>query len=161
MEARPYHLVALVSPLPDATVHRVIRLLAVLLLLSLGGGCAHTQKTAHLQTLRPVVEDFHQRIRWKDYRYASRYIVPERRQEFEQARQELQDERDLAITDYEIEEVQLSEDTQRATVVSRISWMRLPSATERTDTVRSEFVYRDGAWLLERQHGGPFDGSLP
>jgi hypothetical protein len=139
----------------------VIRLPAVLLLLALGGGCTHIQKTSHLQTLRPAVEDFHERIRWKDYRYAFHFIVPERRQEFDQARRELHDERDLSITNYEIEEIQVSEDAQRATVISRISWMRLPSATERTDTVRSEFVYREGAWLLERQLGGPFDGSLP
>ncbi|HSP80428.1 MAG TPA: hypothetical protein VLQ93_17990 [Myxococcaceae bacterium] len=139
----------------------MIRPLAVLLVLALGGACAHTQKTSHLQALRPAVESFHQRIRWRDYRYAARYIVPERRQDFEQARRELHDERDLSITDYEIEGVELSEDNQRAIITSRISWMRLPSVSEQSATVTSEFVHRDGVWLLERQLGGPFDGELP
>jgi hypothetical protein len=144
-----------------ASVLRVIRLLALLLVFVLGGACAHTKKTSDLQTLRPVVEGFHQRVRWKDYRYAIRYIVPERRQDFEKARREQHDERDLSITDYEIEDVQLVEEGQRAIVTSRMEWMRLPSVTQQSDTVTSEFIYRDGTWLLEKQRGGPFDGELP
>jgi hypothetical protein len=139
----------------------VIRLLAVLLVLALGGACAHTKKNSDLEALRPVVESFHQRVRWKDYRVAAHYIVPERRQDFEKARREHQDDRDLSITDYELEDVQLSEDGQRATVTSHINWMRLPSVSEQSATVTSEFVFRDGTWLLERQLGGPFDGELP
>ena len=144
-----------------ASVLRVIRLLAVLLAFALSTGCAHTKKKSDLETLRPVVESFHQRVRWKDYRIAARFIVPERRQDFERARRERQDERDLSITDYEIEEVQVEEEGARAIVTSRIKWMRLPSVSEQSDTVTSEFIYRDGKWLLEKQAGGPFDGELP
>jgi hypothetical protein len=107
------------------------------------------------------VESFHQLIRWRDYRSAARLIVPERRQDFQRARIDMKDDRDLTITDYEIEDVKVSEDGQRATVQSRIQWMRLPSASERTALVTSEFVLRDGAWLLERQLEGPFEGELP
>ncbi|MCP3138509.1 hypothetical protein [Pyxidicoccus xibeiensis] len=107
------------------------------------------------------MEQFHQLIRWKDYRAAARIIVPEKRSDFSKARVELKDDRDLSITDYEIEDVKLSEDGMRATVQSRIQWMRLPSATEQTALVTSEFVFRDGVWLLERQLEGPFEGELP
>lgn len=137
------------------------RLLAVLLVLTLGGACAHTKKKSDLETLRPVVENFHKRVRWKDYRFAARYIVPERRQDFERALRERKDERDLDITDYDIEEVQFVEEGQRAIVTSRFKWTRLPSVTEQSETVTSEFIYRDGTWLLEKQEGGPFDGDLP
>jgi hypothetical protein len=92
---------------------------------------------------------------------AARHIVPERRRDFERARRELQDERDLTVTDYEIQGVEFSEDGYRATVTSRLEWIRLPSASARTATVTSEFVYREGLWLLERQLGGPFEGELP
>lgn len=139
----------------------MIRLLAVLLCLTLGGACAHTQKAANLESLRPAVRSFHERVRWKDFRGAARLIVPERREDFEKSRREHQDERDLFITDYEILEVVISEDVERATITSRIQWMRLPSASERTSTVTSEFVFRQGLWLLERQLDGPFDGDLP
>jgi hypothetical protein len=151
----------LVSPHVGASVRDVIRLLAVLLGLLLGGGCAHTKKASNLEALRPVVQSFHERIRWRDYRTAARYIVPERREDFERARRERNDERDLTITDYEILEVQLSEDGQRATVTSRIQWVRLPSVSEQSATVTSEFIFQEGRWLLERQLVGPFDGDRP
>ena len=140
-----------------------MRLMPLLLLLStLSGACSHTQdKAVRVESLRTVVEGFHQRVRWKDYRTAARFIVPERRQDFERARRELNDERDLSITDYEVEDVSLSEDGLRATITSRFQWMRLPSVTEQSATVISEFVWREGGWLLERQEQGPFAGELP
>ncbi len=125
------------------------------------GACATTSKKSNLEALKPTVESFHQLIRWRDYRSAARLIVPERRTDFQRARIDLHDERDLTITDYEIEDVKLSDDGQRATVQSRIQWMRLPSASERTALVTSEFVFRNGTWLLERQLDGPFEGELP
>lgn len=125
------------------------------------GACATTSNKSNLEALKPAVERFHEAIRWRDYRAASRLIVPERQADFQRARIELHDERDLTITDYEIQDVKVSEDGQRATVQSRIQWMRLPSASERTALVTSEFIFRNGAWLLERQLEGPFEGELP
>ncbi|HME90395.1 MAG TPA: hypothetical protein VKE49_03165, partial [Myxococcaceae bacterium] len=49
-----------------------------------------------------------------------------------------------------------SADGSTALVISRMSWMRLPSLSETTQLVTSEFVLRDGSWLLARQSGGPF-----
>jgi hypothetical protein len=136
-------------------------LVRFLLLALLGGACAHTPKSTGLEGLRPVVEDFHKRVRWKDFRGAARHIIPERREAFLQARKELQDERDLSITDFEVLEVTLEPDGQRAIITTRFQWMRLPSASEQTATVTSEFVFLKGAWQLERMLDGPFDGELP
>jgi hypothetical protein len=139
-----------------------MRLFARILLLALlGGACAHTPQSTGLEGLRPVVEDLHKRIRWKDFRGAARHIVPERREAFLQARRELQDERDLSITDFEVLEVTLEPDGMRAIVTTRFQWMRLPSPSEQTATVTSEFVFQQGAWLLVRMFEGPFDGELP
>ncbi|HZH78273.1 MAG TPA: hypothetical protein VEY88_19750 [Archangium sp.] len=137
------------------------RLLAVLLILTLGGACAHTQKKSDPESLPPVVENFHKRVRWKDYRVAAQYVVPERRKDFERTLRERKDERDLDVTDYEIEGVQFVEEGTRAIVTSRFEWTRLPSVTQQKETVTSEFVYRNGVWMLEKQQGGPFDGDLP
>ncbi|WP_163995827.1 hypothetical protein [Pyxidicoccus caerfyrddinensis] len=136
------------------------RLSALFLVLVLGA-CATTSKKSSLEALKGTVESFHQVIRWRDYRSAARFIVPERREDFQRARIKQNDDQDLTVTDYEIEDVKLSEDGQRATVQSRIQWMRLPSASARTALVTSEFVLRNGAWLLERQLEGPFEGELP
>jgi hypothetical protein len=146
--------------LTGATFPAVKRLSALFLVLVLGA-CATTSKKSSLEALKTTVESFHQVIRWRDYRSAARFIVPERREDFQRARIKLHDDQDLTVTDYEIEDVKLSEDGQRATVQSRIQWMRLPSASARTALVTSEFVQRNGAWLLERQLEGPFEGELP
>ncbi|MCY1033174.1 MULTISPECIES: hypothetical protein [Corallococcus] len=136
------------------------RLPALMFALLLGGACAHTPPSSDLDALRPVVEGFHKNLRWRNYRALSTFLVPEERQDFERQRRELHDDRDLTVTDYEIESVKLSEDGKRATVHSRIQWMRLPSASEQTEAVTSEFVFRDGVWLLEKQQAGPFAGEL-
>jgi hypothetical protein len=141
----------------------VIRLLALSLCLVplLSGGCAHTKPSSSgLEGLKPAVEDFHKQVRWGEYRAAARYIVPERRTDFERARREKNDGRDLSILDYEIDEATLSEDSMRATVISRIQWMRLPSMSATTSTVTSEWAFVNGAWLLERQSDGPFADEL-
>lgn len=132
-----------------------------LLLALLGGACAHTPTSTGMEGLRPVVEDFHKRLRWKDFRGAARHLIPERREDFLRMRRELHDERDLSITDFEILEAAIAPDGMRAVITTRFQWMRLPSASEQTATVTSEFVFREGAWLLERQLDGPFEGELP
>jgi hypothetical protein len=137
----------------------VNRLPALFLVLALSG-CATVSKKSNLEELKPTVEQFHQVIRWKDFRSAARFIVPEKRKAFTKARIALNDERDLTITDYEIEDGQLSEDGTRAFIQSRIQWMRLPSASEHVSVVTSEFVYQHGTWLLERQDEGPFADEL-
>jgi len=133
----------------------------LLLVALLGGACAHTPQSTGLEGLRPVVEDFHKRIRWKDFRGASRQIVAESREAFLRARAELHDERDLTITDFEVLDAQLTPDGMRAFVTARLQWMRLPSPSEQTATVTEEYVFRDKTWQLERMQDGPFAGELP
>jgi hypothetical protein len=136
---------------------------SLLLVALLGGACAHTPQSSGLEGLRPVVEDFHKRIRWKDFRGAARHVVPERREAFLRARAELHDERDLSITDFEVLDAQLAPDGMRAAVTTRIQWMRLPSASEQTATMTEEYVYaqQEKTWQLERMLDGPFEGELP
>lgn len=135
----------------------------LLLMALLGGACAHTPQSTGLEGLRPVVEDFHKRIRWKDFRGASRHLVPERREAFLRARAELHDDRDLSITDFEVLDAQLAADGMRGFVTTRLQWMRLPSPSEQTATVTEEYVYlpQEKTWQLERMLDGPFEGELP
>ena len=121
--------------------------------------CAH-QSASDRDALRKTAETFHERIRWRDYRAAEAFIVPDRRAVFDSARQKLDDDHNLSITDYQLEDVRFAADGQRAWVVSRISWMRLPSASEKSARIDSEFVWQNGTWLLARQSGGPFVGEL-
>ena len=124
--------------------------------LVLCSACAHIKRAADLESLKAAADTFHERIRWRDFRGASELIAPERRAAFQAARDSQRDERDLSITDYQLEDARLSADGSTALVISRMSWMRLPSLSETTQLVTSEFVLRDGSWLLARQSGGPF-----
>ncbi len=124
------------------------------------GACAHIKSSADLEGLRAAAETFHQRIRWKDFRGAAELIVPERRASFQAAREAQRDDRDLSITDYQLEDARLSADGSSAVVVSRLNWTRLPSLSEASELVSSEFVLRDGTWLIARQSGGPFAREL-
>lgn len=124
--------------------------------------CA-TIRQPDLEDLKPAVEAFHQRVRWKDFRAAADLIVPERRDAFLKARAKLKDERDLFISDFQLEDAKVTTASSGgvANAVSHMSWYRLPSTSETTVTITSVFVWRDNAWILESQDDGPFEDLKP
>ena len=128
----------------------------LLLLLS----CAGLRAKPDVEELKPAIEAFHQRARWKDFRGAADLIVPERRSAFVKERMKGGDEKDLFVTNFELEDAKISADGI-AEVVSRISWYRLPSNTEKTATVTNIFVWREAHWWLESQDDGPFPDLKP
>ncbi len=123
------------------------------------GGCA-SAKVGDLDVLKPTVETFHQRARWRDYRGAAELVVPEKRDAFLKARDAMHDDKDLFITDYQLEDAKFGVDKSWATCVSRVNWYRLPSVTEQSVMVTSTFLWRDGKWYLDSQDGGPFAEEL-
>lgn len=128
--------------------------------LALMAACAHSPQRGDAPSLKKAAEAFHQRIRWKDLRGAIELLVPERRQAFEDGYRARRDENDLSITDYELEDLRVAADGLSAVVVSRLSWMRLPSVSVATETIHSVYLYRQGAWWLEQQDAGPFVAEL-
>jgi len=123
-------------------------------------GCAAI-RPPDVEELKPAVEAFHQRIRWRDFRAAAELIVPEHRDAFIKARARFDDEKDLFISDFQLEEAKLAPDQSAAQAVSRISWYRLPSTAEVSATVTSTFVWRENRWLLDSQDLGPFEDLRP
>lgn len=126
----------------------------------LASACATMRAKPDAEELKPAIEAFHQRARWKDFRGAADLIVPERRSAFIKARSKSDDEKDLFVTNFELEDAKVSTDGV-AEVVSRISWYRLPSNVEKTATVTSVFVWREGKWWIESQDDGPFPDLRP
>lgn len=129
--------------------------------LMVGLGSCVTVKRPDVDGLKPVVEAFHQRVRFKDFRGAADLLVPERREAFIQARDDGHDEKDLFFTNYDLEDAKLSPDQRTATAVSKLGWYRLPSTVEQTATLKSTFVWRQGGWMLESQERGPFKELAP
>ncbi len=107
-----------------------------------------------------MAELFHHRTRWKDFGGAALLVVPEKRPQFEEARRLLNDDRELTISDYQLDELTLSGDRLSARIVSKVSWSRLPSLSQRDETVITELVWTRGAWLIARQQNGPFHEEL-
>ncbi len=131
-----------------------------MVLLSILSSCAAWRARPDVEELKPAIEAFHQRARWKDFRGAAELLVPERRKAFVKARTKTDDERDLFITNFDLDDAKVS-GAGIAEVVSRISWYRLPSNVEKSATVTSVFVWRDGRWWLESQDDGPFPDLMP
>jgi len=132
-----------------------------LLWVALASASCATVSKPDLDELKPAVEAFHQRLRWKDFRGAADLIVPERREAFIRARTRLKDDKDLFITDFQLEDARTSPDQAVARTVARLSWYRLPSTTEETAVITNVFAWRQGAWLLESQDSGPFEDLRP
>lgn len=134
--------------------------MSLVLALGLGISCAGLRAKPDVDELKPTIEAFHQRARWKDFRGAADLIVPERRTSFIKARTKAGDEKDLFVTNFDLEDAKISSDGI-AEVVSHLSWYRLPSNVEKTATVTSVFVWREGKWWLESQEDGPFPELAP
>lgn len=122
--------------------------------------CAGLRAKPDAEELKPTIEAFHQRARWKDFRGAADLIVPERRAAFIKARMKSNDDKDLFITNFELEDGVVGADGS-SEVVTRMSWYRLPSNVEKTSTMTSVFVWREGKWWLESQLDGPFPELAP
>ena len=122
-------------------------------------GCATVPK-GDVEMLKPTIEAFHQAVRWKDFQAISQMLVPEKREAFMAARKTMKDERDLFISDYEIQDAKLSLDLLKAAAVSHIKWYRLPSVSEEDSTVTSNWIWKDKMWKLDSQNGGPFASEL-
>jgi hypothetical protein len=117
-----------------------------------GGGVA---------SLKSAGDTFLQRLRWRDFRGAAELIIPERRERFDRIISSFADESDLTVSDYQLEDVRLSAtDAGRGFVIARLRWVQMPSVSEKTAVVTSEFVYRGGSWFLGRQDKGPFVEAL-
>ncbi|MCC6333015.1 MAG: hypothetical protein IT380_03385 [Myxococcales bacterium] len=125
------------------------------------GACATLSGKGDPEEIKPAIESFHQALRWKDYRGAADRLVPERRAAFIKARLKNEDERDLFITDFQLEDAVVAADQMSATVVSKLSWYRLPDGTEKKAVITTSMVWRDSAWLVESQDEGPFSAELP
>jgi hypothetical protein len=122
--------------------------------------CAHAPQQPDAAGLPPTVESFFDKVRWRDLRAAAQWVIDERRQDFLKAVAKRQDDRDLSVTDFALEDVRFSPDGRTATVLSRVRWVRLPSVTEQSEEVTSQFVWKAGAWWLARQEAGPFGEEL-
>lgn len=118
--------------------------------------CAHLTPS-RLEDFRTEAEAFHHRLRWKDFQGAASFLIPSRQREFLQAREKQNDERNLSISDYQLEEAQILGEGQKAVLVSRMYWLRLPELSEKSGLVTTHFVLKNQRWWVTQMEGGPFE----
>lgn len=125
----------------------------VLLLWALAVGCGHARPVPqpNLSSLRKSAESYHRMLRWGDLRSAAGLVAEERRAEV--LADSLADEDRLKVTEYELVDAQAQ--GQRASVLSKVTWHRLPSTTLRSDPVTTRWEARAGRWVIVAIEGGP------
>jgi len=138
---------------------RTLSLLTSVLLGVLGGSCRHGLFGPGPDQLRSASEDFERSLRFQDYGGAAQLVVPPRRSAFLAARRK--EANDLTITDMEVIDVQMAPDGKKATVLSRMRWVKLPSVSEVTAEVQARWEVVGNGWLLVGLVGGPFPELAP
>ncbi len=131
------------------------RHIAALFLLS---ACATTK--GDKDTLKPTLEAFHSGMRWKDLRSLSQVLMPDKREGFDKAVKDRDDEKNLFVSDYSLEDCKVALDVLSAVCYSKVSWYRLPSISEKTVTIATTLRWKGGLWLIEKQSDGPFAEEL-
>jgi hypothetical protein len=122
--------------------------------------CATTNK-GDVDLLKPTLDTFHGRMRWKDLLQIPQQLVPEKREAFIKACNARDDDKNLFVTDYQLEGCDVKpDDLTVAVCMSKVSWYRLPSATEKTVLVATTLKWAGGQWLIDRQSDGPFAEEL-
>ena len=122
--------------------------------------CATAPK-GDLDLLKPTLDAFHGRMRWKDYGQLPALLVPEKRPAFLKACNARDDEKNLFVTDYQLEDCAMTpEDQTVAICTSKVSWYRLPSASEKTALIATTLKWQGGQWLVDKQSDGPFAEEL-
>jgi len=129
------------------------------LLLLVLPACAHTPLESSAGALKTDSSDFEKSLRFQDYGGAAQLVAPAKRQAFLAARR--REGNDLTITDMEVVDVQMSQDAKQAVVMSRMRWVKLPSATEVSAEVHENWVAAGGSWVLVSLSGGPFPELEP
>ncbi len=95
----------------------------------------------------PTQRDFSERLRWRDFAGAARYMAPEAAADFNRRFSDLPD---LNITDVRLDSAEFSADGKRVETRNSVEYFLLPSATIKT------FRYEQ-AWEVvggDRWHGG-------
>ncbi|MBL8957708.1 MAG: hypothetical protein JNK82_43435 [Myxococcaceae bacterium] len=127
----------------------------------LAAGCATLSNKGDVDALKPTLDYFHGEMRFRNFRTVEKLIVPEKRAAFTKAAMARDDETNLFVTDFQLEDCTLNEkDGTLAVCMSKVSWHRLPSTSVKTVMVATTLKWEGGQWLVDRQSDGPFAEEL-
>jgi hypothetical protein len=123
------------------------------LLIGLGLGCAHLKDSGQDDDLDHAVDLYWKAAHWRDPIAGSSFVAPDQRSDWLRTRDKL--EKDLNITNYEIQGEKIDPGSTTASVIVRLTWYMLPSLVERTELVNQRWIYSSSHWLVSSEKGGP------
>ncbi|MFO8056542.1 MAG: hypothetical protein R6V10_04535 [bacterium] len=111
-------------------------------------GCPNKQKELfeRKQTLREAVKGYNECFFWRDFDKASRYVLPEKRNDFLAATEELR--RGYTLDDYRIMKIKLGPSGEMALVDVKRKYIKAPSVTLQDETISQKWVMKQSAWYL-------------
>jgi len=133
--------------------------LAAVILLPLSLACSTVK--GDVSTLKPTMETFHENMKCKELRRITATLLPERRDAFEKACRARDDDKNLFVTEYELEECKVQQpEGVEAVCYSKVTWYRLPSANAKTVSVATTLRWKGNLWFVDKQSDGPFAEDL-
>ena len=131
----------------------IILVISIVFILSLSiEGCASTQKNKTLNTFDERSRLYGRLLRWREYEGAVNMI---RHQDESEVEVNLEDYKDVRVTDYEIKRVAMGEDLKTAIVEAEISYYF--ETTNAVKTLRDTQSW----WYAEEAETWFLDGDLP
>jgi hypothetical protein len=133
--------------------------LAAVILLPVLAACSTVK--GDVSTLKPTMETFHEGMKWKELRRLADSLLPERRDAFDKACKARDDEKNLFVTEYELEDCKVKQpEGIEATCYSKVTWYRLPSINAKTVSVATTLRWKSNQWFVDKQSDGPFAEDL-
>ena len=102
---------------------------------------------------------FHHDLRWKYFKAAAARVDPRSSRAFLDSLED--SEKDLSITEWEIRDVTLSQDGERAKIRVRLKYFKMPSTVLQDKTIEQVWEQKNDAWVLVEQTGGPIEIPMP
>jgi len=105
--------------------------------------------------LKRSAERFDRQIQWADLRGAALNLTPVARELFLADVARRDDERNLKVTDIEVEDMQIAKDGKTAFVTAKLTWYRMPQVSAKTERMVTHWEVRDNFWVMTQIDGGP------
>jgi hypothetical protein len=112
--------------------------------------------------LMEALSDYNDAVRWGQIRAATGYLRPEARDAF--VARQVGARADLQMADYELVQIDMSDDKRAAKVVVEVTWMLRSDGLMRQSALEQQWEEHDGRWSLVRERGAggaPMPGAPP
>jgi|WetSurMetagenome_2_1015567.scaffolds.fasta_scaffold159099_1 hypothetical protein len=119
---------------------RIFRVTVVLLAVAIVGGCStFGNPKFNEKDFSEMVDAFNTALRWRDFKSASAFVLPEVQEEFWQMVDSM--DKRVRLTEYEVRNVAWNDKGQPVSVFIRYQYFFMSNPELRSKTIHQEWVY--------------------